>query len=157
MSRKRANRTKSKAASRLFGPPPVIEGEDAADYEKILSRVNSSVRPADFIDEFFIRDLTDAAWNILRLRRLQAAYLRAQAWEIINDKATATAEEFAKISLEGCEKEEMDKLLNSELEWETRVALYPRANEKFQELWSSAEAELDKDKIQADVIFVEFR
>ena len=56
--------------------------------------------------------------------------------EETNDQAASLAEAQTEL-MEGPEKEDMDKLLNSnsQYSWEVRVAKYPRANEKFQELW----------------------
>jgi hypothetical protein len=59
----------------LFGPPPLIEGEDAAAYDELHARVSSAVRPTDFIEEMFVRDIVDITWTIFRFRRLQAAFL----------------------------------------------------------------------------------
>jgi hypothetical protein len=74
-----------------------------------------------------------------------------QVWDNINDEASSRAEKEAKF-LEGTEKEQMDKLLDaSVLEWEERVALYPRANDKFQALWSKAKSGLNIDLMQARV------
>jgi hypothetical protein len=152
MSKKRS---KSKAFSQasLFGPPPLLEGEDAEAYDEIVMRISSAVRLIDIIDEIWARDLTDAAWTLFRLRRIQAAYLSAEVFDDANDKASSLAEAETELMV-GTEKEELKRLLdsNSELSWETRVAQNPRANEKFQELWSSAMATLDMDEIQAKII-----
>jgi hypothetical protein len=154
MTRKRASTSRSKT-SRLFGPPPILEGEDAAAYKEILARISGAVGPTDFLGEILIRDAADVAWNIFRLRRTLAAYLSAQVWEIVNDKASSLAKAEAKLlTLEGTEKEEMDKLLdsNSEFSWETLIELCPHAYEKFEELWDSAKATLDMSEIQANVM-----
>jgi hypothetical protein len=55
-------------------------------------------------------------------------------------------------SLQGPEKEEMTKFLASELTWERRAALHPRAHQKFEELVAAATARPDMDHIQARVI-----
>ena len=111
------------------------------------------MRPTDFLEEIWVRDGVDVAWNIFRLRRIQAAYLSAKVWDDVNDKASSLAEAAAEL-LEGTEKEEMDKLLDStsELSWETLMAQNPRANEKYQKLWASAKATLDINEIQAKVM-----
>ena len=41
----------------LFGPPPVIEGEDAAAYEQLLARICAAVKPVDIIEQIFIADV----------------------------------------------------------------------------------------------------
>jgi hypothetical protein len=110
----------------LFGPPPIIEGEKAKDYRKLLERVFDAVEPADFIEEIWARDLADVTWSMFRLRRILAALLDNKVWDEVNDEASSRAEQEAKF-LEGTEKEEMDRLLdqNSGLDWEDRVAQYP--------------------------------
>ena len=46
MSKKRAASSSSKALSlRLFGSPPLFEGEDAVAYDGLLARVSSAVNP----------------------------------------------------------------------------------------------------------------
>jgi hypothetical protein len=137
----------------LFGPPPIIEGEKAKDYRKLLERVFDAVEPADFIEEIWARDLADVTWSMFRLRRILAALLDNKVRDEVNDEASSRAEQEAKF-LEGTEKEEMDRLLdqNSGLDWEDRVAQYPRANDKFQALWSRAKSGLNFDLIQARVI-----
>jgi hypothetical protein len=152
MSKKRS---KSKAFSRasFFGPAPLLYGEDGAAYDKLLTRVSDAVRPINIIDEIWARDLTDAAWTLFRLRRIQAAYLSAEVWDVVNDKASSLAEAEAEL-LEGTEKIEMEKLQDpdSGLSWETMMAQNPRANKKYQELWASAKATLDMTEIQANVM-----
>jgi hypothetical protein len=32
----------------LFGPPPLLEGEDTAAYDELLARISGAVKPADF-------------------------------------------------------------------------------------------------------------
>jgi hypothetical protein len=155
MNKKRASASRSKLLSSvsIFGPPPLLEGEDAAIYEEQLARFSNAVRPTDFLEEIWVRDAVDVTWNIFRLRRILAAYLSAQVWHDVNDKASSLAEAEAE-PLEGTEKEEMGKLLdpNSELSWETLMAQNPRANEKFQEFWAAAKATLDINEIQAKVM-----
>ena len=59
----------------LFGPPPIIKGEKAKDYRKLLERVYGAIEPADFIEEIWARDLADVTWSMVRLRRSLAALL----------------------------------------------------------------------------------
>jgi hypothetical protein len=73
-------------------------------------------------------------------------------WDEVNEQASSRAAKEANKLSEGTEKEEMDGLLNSELNWEESVARYPRANDKFQVLWSKAKSDLNLDLIQAKVI-----
>ena len=150
MRRKRAHSSRSKALSRfnLFGPPPLLEGEDAAAYDELAARVFSAVGPTDFIDQIWARDLADVSWSLFRLRRIQAAFLSAKvsddASEAANEEASSLAEAEL-VLMEGTEREEMHRFLHHDhsLTWEELVAQNPRANEKFQELWASAMSNLD--------------
>jgi hypothetical protein len=120
---------------------------------ELLERVFTAVRPADFIEEIWVRDIVDVIWSMLRWRRILAALLAEQMEQAVNDEAVEIVEVQAAELLEGPEKGEMDKLLDNNSEsWEDRVAKYPRANDKFQELWSAAKSTLDMDLIQAGVL-----
>jgi hypothetical protein len=154
----KTNRTPaSKALSRtnLFGEPPVLEGENGKDYGALLERVFDAIEPTDFIEEIWARDLADVVWSMYRYRRILAALLDDEVWDKVNDEASERAERETKLlNFPEKEKEEMDNLLdsNSELTWEESMAKYPRANDKFQVLWSKAKSDLNVDLIQARVI-----
>ena len=118
-------------------------------------RVSAALGPRDFIEEIWAHDFVDAAWNTIRLRRIQAAFLADKVWDDVNEEASSLVEADPKL-MEGTkeEKEEMDKLLSpdSELSWDEQSDQYPHADEKFQKLWAAAESTLDKDLIQARII-----
>ena len=61
----------------LFGPPPLIEGEDAAAYDRLVARIVAAVKPVDVIDEMFTADVVSLEWEVLRLRRLKWSLIRA--------------------------------------------------------------------------------
>ena len=63
----------------LFGPPLVLEGEDAAAYDELVGRVCAAVKPVDVIDEMFIDDIVSLEWEILRWRRLKRTLMREPA------------------------------------------------------------------------------
>ena len=69
----------------LFGPPPLIEGEDAAAYDQLLARICAAVKPVDIIDEIFIADVVSSEWEVLRLRRLKWSLIRARGLEALED------------------------------------------------------------------------
>ena len=54
-----SKKSTSKAISRpsLFGPPPILEGEDAAAYDELFGRVCAAVKPVDVIDEMLMDDV----------------------------------------------------------------------------------------------------
>ena len=56
----------------LFGPPPLLEGEDTAAYDELLARISGAVKPADIFEEIWVRDIVDLVWEAFRLRRLKA-------------------------------------------------------------------------------------
>ena len=62
-------------------PPPLIEGENAAAYDELLARISGPLKPADILEEIWVRDVVDLVWDAFRLRRLKAHLLRAAAHE----------------------------------------------------------------------------
>jgi hypothetical protein len=69
------------AVDDLFGPPPLIPGEEKKDYEALLTRVTDAVLPADHIEQILVRDVVNLVWEALRLRRLKAKFLEAVEYE----------------------------------------------------------------------------
>jgi hypothetical protein len=61
----------SLSADAVFGAPPLIAGEDAGAYADLLARVGAAVRPADILEEIWVRDVVDLVWEGQRLRRLK--------------------------------------------------------------------------------------
>jgi hypothetical protein len=43
----------------LFGPAPLFEGEDTAAYDELLVRISETVKPADIVEEIWVRDIVD--------------------------------------------------------------------------------------------------
>ena len=52
----------------LLGPPPVLSTEDTNKYEKALLGFAQCVRPKDFIEWMWVRDLADERLEIQRQR-----------------------------------------------------------------------------------------
>jgi hypothetical protein len=67
---RRANNSKT-AHDSLFGPPPLLQDENAADYEKLSRRVLHFFKPRNIIEELLVRDYVDLTWNLFRLRKLE--------------------------------------------------------------------------------------
>src|SRR5262245_22956977 len=63
----------------LFGPPPLLEGEDTAAYDELLARISGAVKPADIFEEIWVRDIVDLVWEAFRLRWLKANLMTAVA------------------------------------------------------------------------------
>jgi hypothetical protein len=76
----RAGLSKEESA-RFFGPPPLIAGEDQAQYEAMRDQISAAVGPLDFLEEIWVNDVVNLIWEMQRLRRLRAALLHAAAPE----------------------------------------------------------------------------
>jgi len=158
MGKNSKHQSTSKALTRRspFGPPPILEGENAEDYNELFERVFSAARPTNFIEEIWVRDVVDVTWTLLRLRRIQAAYLTTEVSDAADKEASSLATDEAKL-MEGMDEEtknEMNEFLNNDsgLSWEEMAAQNPRANEIFQELYESAKSMLDMNAMQAKVM-----
>ena len=82
-----SKKTTSTAISQhsLFGPPPILEGEDAAAYDELSGRVCAAIKPIDVIDEMFMADVVALEWELLRWRRLNVTLIRARVLEALED------------------------------------------------------------------------
>ena len=69
----------AKAGGFELDPPVLLAGEDLAQYERLGGKVAAAVEPADVIEVFWVRDVVDLLWEVLRLRRLKASLLLASA------------------------------------------------------------------------------
>ena len=70
---------KSQALTRgsIFGPAPILEGENAAAYDELLAQVSSALKPSDIIEEIWVRDVVDLTWEIFRGRRVKNCLVAA--------------------------------------------------------------------------------
>src|SRR5258708_18394516 len=57
----------------------LLENEDTAAYEEIFARISAVVKPADFLEEIWVRDLVALVWEAFRLRRLKTCLLETAA------------------------------------------------------------------------------
>jgi hypothetical protein len=65
--------------NKLLGPYPLIMNEDPKNYKELLLKFSEAVKPSDFLEEIWVRDIVDLEWEILRLRRLKASLMCASA------------------------------------------------------------------------------
>src|SRR5262245_55633055 len=72
---------RSAARLNLFGPPPLIEGEDTAAYDDLLVQISAAVKPADILEDIWVRDVVDFTWEIFSLRRLKANLMTATRYK----------------------------------------------------------------------------
>src|SRR5262249_30399130 len=49
--------------------PPVLSSEDLKTYCTIMERFLECLKPRDFVEQMFVKDLTDATWEIMRYSR----------------------------------------------------------------------------------------
>ena len=69
----------------LFGPPPLLEGEDAAAYDEFYGRVCAAIKPVDVIDEMLIVDIVALELEILRWRRWKSSRIQEGGLEALED------------------------------------------------------------------------
>jgi hypothetical protein len=63
----------------IFRAPPIVPGESEATYRSLYQQVRHAVKPADLIEELWVRDITDLFWETLRLRRFKATLMTIAA------------------------------------------------------------------------------
>jgi hypothetical protein len=73
-----ANSIEADSRFALFGPPPLLAGEDPAAYDELLARVRGSVKPVDIIEEIWVRDIVDATWDNFRWRRIKISLVEIE-------------------------------------------------------------------------------
>ena len=76
---------KSKALARMaiFGPPPVLLGEDERAYETLFRGVASGLNPTSFIEQIWIVDIADLTWEIIRLRKIKARLISDKVPDVL--------------------------------------------------------------------------
>jgi hypothetical protein len=55
----------------LCGNPPVLSSEKRRDYESVFCYIADCVKPTDFIEWLWLKDIVDHTWEIRRLRRFK--------------------------------------------------------------------------------------
>jgi hypothetical protein len=60
----------------LFGPPLLLLGEDAAEYDEHHARIRATLNPIDTVYEMFVADVVYLEWEILRWRRQKSSLMR---------------------------------------------------------------------------------
>lgn len=62
--------------ARIFGPPPLVGGEDPQLYKELFSLLTAEHDPKDIGDWLLVKDLADLHWERLRERRLKTAVIK---------------------------------------------------------------------------------
>jgi hypothetical protein len=78
---KKKTRSRLVNSNVLFGPPPILAGEDETAYDELIGRVYAAIKPVDVIDEMLITDAVASEWEFLRWSRLKLSLIQACAAE----------------------------------------------------------------------------
>jgi hypothetical protein len=77
----------------IFGPPPILPGEDASAYGTLLARVSADVRPKDIIEKFWVRDIVDLTWDVFRLRKIKAGLAAQHFLDVLSNRLDGLVED----------------------------------------------------------------
>ena len=101
----------------ILGSPPLLSTESADDYHAMLSHYMNALKPRDFVLQMFVKDLVDADWESLRLKRHKALAIerRHRLWRELQAKKVKVTEH-RKGAAEDKDKSETERerLLNLE-------------------------------------------
>jgi hypothetical protein len=78
--------------ARFFGPPPLIAGEDPAQYWAMRDQISAAVKPLDFIEEILVNDVVYHVWETLRKRRLNRNVLNRNNEDVLTGEFTLRIE-----------------------------------------------------------------
>jgi hypothetical protein len=143
----------TQAVSRLaiFGPPPLLAGEDPAAYGDLLARVSGHLKPSDIFEEIWMREITDLIWENLRWRRQLTSFIKtavAQRLEkipqpLVSKPASRKGSFLARMH---AAEEALDAAPNPVRTW---TAADPAAKQRVDELLTSAGLTMDDLTAQA--------
>ena len=116
-----------------FGPPPLLEGEDVAAYDELLTQISSAVKPTGILEDIWVRNMVDLIWEILRYRRLKVNLLNTSVYRglvrVLSPLLKFAADDKDQLSAEQLAKG-----------WEGR---HPGAMEQVEQLLASANLTMD--------------
>jgi hypothetical protein len=58
----------------LLGEPPLLANEEPSDYYALLVLLARDVKPTGVIEWLWVRDVADLTWDVMRYRRVKAAF-----------------------------------------------------------------------------------
>jgi hypothetical protein len=82
---KKKTRSKVVNSDNLFGPAPILAGEEEAAYDELIGRVYAAVKPVDVIDEMLMADVVASEWEFLRWSRLKLSLIQTCAAERLEE------------------------------------------------------------------------
>ena len=62
------------AMQAILAAPPLVPGEDEADYHRMVAQLGAESGAATTYDWFMVKDVADLTWQIARIRRWVSAY-----------------------------------------------------------------------------------
>jgi hypothetical protein len=77
----------------LTGRPPVLSSEDPQGYDHMMLQFITCFSPRNFMDQQFIKDLTDATWEMLRYSRHQTVHLERKGKQLLENRLKAAAQQ----------------------------------------------------------------
>jgi hypothetical protein len=90
----------------FLGAAPLIPGERAADYERLLAAVTDEIKPAEPVETIWTRDFVDLQWDIIRFRRIKADLIthRGENCPWATDKSNGTIADIVAININVIER-----------------------------------------------------
>ena len=73
-----SKRTRAASRNTIFGPPPILETESSADYERLLARLKADLKPTDIIAEGYVHEFAYWTWDLLRWRRIKICLINTK-------------------------------------------------------------------------------
>jgi hypothetical protein len=81
----------------LFGPPPLLEGEDPSAYNELLARISARVKPADILEEIWGYEVVNHTWDFARWNRLKVELIKASTDRGVTAVLERTESNFEKV------------------------------------------------------------
>jgi hypothetical protein len=105
----------------LCGPPPVLSSESVEAYYKVMFRLIEAFMPRDFMEQMFLKHLTDYTWEIIRYTRQRTLNMERKFQQLLKSRSqgreidqSPTEYDHAEAHEHGIGYDErLDKLLNS--------------------------------------------
>lgn len=72
---RKSSKNVEKTFSDLMGPPPLLSDEDPAQYFALYQTLRLKLEPRDILEEFYVRQIMDDAWLVIRYRRMNSHIL----------------------------------------------------------------------------------
>ena len=86
--RKRERDINSSLQGPMFGPAPVLKGENSKAYNDLLMQVSTYVKPTNIIEDLWVGDFTNLAWELRRYRRYRDGVIEAATAEALEEMLT---------------------------------------------------------------------